>query len=221
MESDRKPLIIGTGRAGSGSITPQIKAISPPVVGNSQFTVSIAAALGNAQATLVIDSTDPGVGSSIPSTASLARVVTNTQNTGAGNGWASVAVSIPNSTTVVGRTYFARWYVQDPAAAGGFSVSPAVQFTVFGNATENTDISVSGRVLTPEGQGLRNAVVSMTDPAGVTVRVTTSSFGFYVFDAVQANQTYVMSVSSRRYRFTAQVITPTANLANVDFMGLQ
>src|SRR6266700_3451828 len=43
-------------------------------------------------------------------------------------------------------------------------------------------ISVSGRVTTPDGRGLRNAVVKITDSLGFTRSVTTSSFGFYSFD---------------------------------------
>jgi len=88
MESNRVPTVTGTGRGGSGSITPVIKSISPPIVGNPNFTVSVSRAVGNAPAVLVVDSVDPGIGSSIPSTGSLAYISTNTQNTGAGNGWA-------------------------------------------------------------------------------------------------------------------------------------
>ncbi|MCY7347902.1 MAG: hypothetical protein LH614_17020, partial [Pyrinomonadaceae bacterium] len=40
-ESNRVPVIIGTGRAGSGGIIPQAVAIEPPVVGNPSFTVGV------------------------------------------------------------------------------------------------------------------------------------------------------------------------------------
>lgn len=135
MDSNRVPQITGTGRAGSGAATPQIKAISPPLVGNPNFTVSVSAGLGNAPAVMVIDAVDPGVGTSIPVTGSLARVAVNTQNTGAGNGWASVSIAVPDSAALVGQTFFARWYIQDPGAANGFSVSQAARFTVFGEAS--------------------------------------------------------------------------------------
>lgn len=39
-------------------------------------------------------------------------------------------------------------------------------------------VSVSGQVTTPDGHGLRNATVSITDSQGVRRTVTTSSFGF-------------------------------------------
>ncbi|MBK6751361.1 MAG: VCBS repeat-containing protein [Acidobacteria bacterium] len=139
MGSSRMPAITGTGRSGSGGFTPQIKAISPPLVGNPNFVVSVSGAIGNANAVLVIDSVDPGAGSSIPTAGSLARVVSTTQNTGSGNGWTSVSVAIPDNQAIVGQTFFARWYVADPGAANGFSVSQAARFTVFGEATTNVN----------------------------------------------------------------------------------
>jgi hypothetical protein len=82
-------------------------------------------------------------------------------------------------------------------------------------------VSVSGRVVTPSGLGLRNAIVIMTDSQGFRRTTTTSSFGIYTFDNVQAGETYVFGVSSKRYRFAAQTLTPNANLSNVDFVGLE
>ncbi len=142
METTRVPQVTGSGRNGSGGFTPQIKAISPPMAGNPNFTISVSGALGNADAVLVINSTDPGAGSSIPSSGSFARIATTTQNTGAGNGWASVTLPIPSNFRTVGKTFYARWYVVDPSALGGFSVSQAVKFTVFGDqpfASAETD----------------------------------------------------------------------------------
>ncbi|MBK8467242.1 MAG: hypothetical protein IPL32_15600 [Chloracidobacterium sp.] len=141
-ESTRVPQIIGTGRVGSGGFTPEIKAISPPLAGNPNFTVSISGALGNADAVLVISDSDPGVGAVIPATGTLARVATTTQNTGAGNGWASVSLQLPGNIRVAGKTFFARWYVVDPSAVSGFSASQVARFTIFGSnsfATVETD----------------------------------------------------------------------------------
>lgn len=129
-ESNRVPQITGTGRAGSGGFIPQIVAISPPLAGNPNFTVSVSGALGNADAILAITSEDPGTGS-IPDLVTFARIETTTQNTGAGNGWASLSVSVPDTFYFAGRTFYARWYIIDPNAENGFSVSPAIKFTVF------------------------------------------------------------------------------------------
>ena len=81
--------------------------------------------------------------------------------------------------------------------------------------------SVSGRVLTPDGRGLRNAGVTIIDAAGVTRTATTSSFGFYQFDDVTLGETYTVSIASRQYRFASRTVQVTADLANVDFVGLE
>lgn len=85
----------------------------------------------------------------------------------------------------------------------------------------SSDVSVSGRVTTPGGQNLRNAVVSMIDSAGVRRTATTSSFGLYSFDGVRTGDTYTMTVASKRYRFTPRILQIDTNLTNVDFVGLE
>lgn len=82
-------------------------------------------------------------------------------------------------------------------------------------------VSIGGKVTTPAGLILRNATVVLTDPQGVRRTATTSSFGIYAFAGVPSGVNYIVGVTSKRYRFTAQSITPTANLVNVDFVGLE
>ena len=80
-------------------------------------------------------------------------------------------------------------------------------------------VSVSGRVLTPDGRGVRNARVVITDSLGVARAVTTSSFGSYVFDEVPAGASYVMTVQSKLYRFASRLVEVTDTLTNIDFVG--
>lgn len=143
-ESMRVPQIIGTGIAGSGGQIPKIIAIEPPLLGNPRFTVGIYGALGGAQATLVIDKNDPGT-SAIPASASFTRVAVPLIGTGAGNGYASATLAIPNDAALFGATLFGRWYVADAAAPGGIAVTPSFKMTIFGTAppTAATFTSVS------------------------------------------------------------------------------
>ena len=55
-----------------------------------------------------------------------------------------------------------------PSGAGTYSLT-----------LTNANIVVSGRVVTPSGQGLRNAIVALTDSLGIQSQATTSSFGFF------------------------------------------
>ena len=82
-------------------------------------------------------------------------------------------------------------------------------------------VTVSGRVTTPTGLNLRNAVVTMTDSLGGTRTATTSSFGIFSFDNVLPGDTYLFTVASKRFRFAPQSILITDNLSNVNFTGLE
>ena len=82
-------------------------------------------------------------------------------------------------------------------------------------------VMVSGRVVTPDGRGLRNAVVSLIDSQGVRRTATTSSFGIYSFSDVRADETYIFTIASKRYRFTPRQMLVSDSLSNVDFVGLE
>lgn len=126
-ESNLMPTILGSGRAGINGAVPNAIAIEPPFAGNTSFSFAVSGAAPNAPAVLVIDQNDPGVGASIPATGSFARISTTLTESGT----VTVLTSLPGDSSLVGRTFFARWYVTDAAAANGFSVSRLVRFTVF------------------------------------------------------------------------------------------
>jgi len=125
---------IAAGSAGQGGIVPVATAIEPPLAGNPNFTLAVTRARGAATAILVIDSTDPGADPNIPGSPAFARVQIQLQGTGAGNGYGSTNLVVPNTPSVVGRQFFGRWFVLDAAAAGGVAASPAFSLTVFGTA---------------------------------------------------------------------------------------
>ena len=141
-ESARVPMVFGTGTT-PGTFVPQIHAIEPPIIGNPNFTVAISNARGGAQATLVIDDSDPGSAPVIPATASLARVSTQLSGTQPGEGRGSVSIAIPDDPDLIGKTFVGRWYV-----ASGTLVwtSPAVQLTVFGPSAPGASISMISSV---------------------------------------------------------------------------
>lgn len=64
--------------------------------------------------------------------------------------------------------------------------------------------TITGRVLTPTGAGIRNVVVvleggSLSSP----FRTTTGSFGYFSFDGLEPGQIYVITISSKRYGFAS------------------
>ncbi len=83
------------------------------------------------------------------------------------------------------------------------------------------EVGVSGRVLSPAGIGVRSAQVTLVGPDGYLRTVTTSTLGYYSFDGVPAGPTYRIGVNSRRYRFESRTIEISAELADLDFVGLE
>ena len=105
-----------------------------------------------------------------------------------------------------------------PVGAGTFINGIALAPPVCSGPTR-TGVTVSGRVLTPDGRGLRNAKVVLTDSFGIARTVTTSSFGYYQFDGIEAGESYVIGVASKIYRFQAQLVQVNDTLTDVNFIG--
>jgi Tol biopolymer transport system component len=80
-------------------------------------------------------------------------------------------------------------------------------------------VRISGRAMTPGGSGLRNAVVRLTDSAGLGRTVTTSTLGYYSFDDLKPGASYTIAISSKRYRFLSRSVNFETNVADVDFVG--
>lgn len=83
--------------------------------------------------------------------------------------------------------------------------------------------SVSGRVLSSGGQGVRNAVITLTDSTGHTRQARSASFGYYRFEDVTAGETYVLSIQSKRFvfAFPSRVISVSDDVTDVDFMAIE
>lgn len=127
-ESSRLPEITGGGIPGAGGIDPQVVALEPPFAGNPSFTVGVWGGVPSATALLAIDAADPGLTPPPAADFAWVEVPLTAATTGAGTG--SVSLSIPDDEATRGTTYFGRWYVDDPSAAGGTAVSALLQFTV-------------------------------------------------------------------------------------------
>jgi CSLREA domain-containing protein len=80
-------------------------------------------------------------------------------------------------------------------------------------------VVVGGRVLSRFGRGIRGAVVQMTGIDGTPRNTVTGPFGTYKFEDVEAGQTYVMEVVSRRFTFVPVVISVNDNLTDFDLVA--
>jgi len=89
-----------------------------------------------------------------------------------------------------------------------------------GQCSSAPGISVSGRLLSSEGRGIRNARVILTDDQGVSVQAITGPRGSYQFDNVESDRTYVISVASRRFQFEPKVVSITDEITGMDFVAI-
>jgi CSLREA domain-containing protein len=80
--------------------------------------------------------------------------------------------------------------------------------------------TVSGRVRTESGAGIGNARVTISGPGlSSPVTVITNNFGHFRFDQIQAGQTYVVSVSAKRYTFSppSRAVSVQQDVTGIDF----
>jgi uncharacterized delta-60 repeat protein len=82
-------------------------------------------------------------------------------------------------------------------------------------------VSVSGRVSTANGNGIRNVVVTLIAPNGENLTTRTSTFGYFRFDEISVGGTYVISVNSKRFTFNppSQVLTVNEEVTDVNFIA--
>jgi hypothetical protein len=83
------------------------------------------------------------------------------------------------------------------------------------------NVSVEGRVLLSAGNGVRNAIIVLTEADGTQHSVKTGSFGYYRFNDIEAGQTVVVSISSKRFTFnpSSRVVTLTDSVADLNFIA--
>jgi hypothetical protein len=114
-------------------------------------------------------------------------------------------------------------YVRNDGGVDPLGATPAlggwgIQFL----APTAAPASLSGRVATASGEGIRGATVTISGGGSTGPRsVTTGTFGYYSFDDLEPGTTYLITVNARRYFFsvTSRVVTMTDNVVGVDFIA--
>ena len=105
--------------------------------------------------------------------------------------------------------------------SSGGSFSTRGGFWAFGpQAPTAGSASISGLILTFDGRGIKNVRLILTSPStGESVHAITGPFGYYSFTDLAVGGTYVITVESKRFRFSpnTRVITLLDELANEHF----
>jgi hypothetical protein len=106
---------------------------------------------------------------------------------------------------------------------------PSAPFALVGDNTDigayealgplSATVNISGRVMTAQGNGIRNAFVMLIDSNGNTRAVKTGTFGYYSFSNIAVGQTYTVAVASKRFEFATQIISLSGEITNLDFIA--
>lgn len=84
-------------------------------------------------------------------------------------------------------------------------------------------VSVTGRITTANGNGIRNVRVMLTEEDGTMHYAITGSFGYFVFENIESGQGVVVSVSAKRYTFAqpSRFISLEDNISDADWVSEQ
>lgn len=82
-------------------------------------------------------------------------------------------------------------------------------------------VSISGRVTTDSGAGIRNVLVRLYNSSGQIQTTSTASFGYYRVANVEAGSSYVLSISSKRFTFASpsRIVVVADEAVDVDFVA--
>lgn len=101
------------------------------------------------------------------------------------------------------------------AASGTFaSDPPPIYFVVLA-----APVSLTGRVSTTKGSGIRNAQVTLTEANGRVHYTQTGSFGYFSFQDIESGQNVIVSVRSKRFVFSPRVVSLQDNISDLNFFA--
>jgi hypothetical protein len=122
-----------------------------------------------------------------------------------------------------GGTYEVNGTAGQPAAGGSYSGLPysfRSGFWQMDLSPSASLVSVAGRVRTADGRGIRNAVIMLSRSGEQTRIARSGSFGYFQIDDVEAGQTYIITVGSKLFTFTPQMIVLTDSIGDIELVAI-
>ena len=111
-----------------------------------------------------------------------------------------------------------------PISGGAFTLRSGFWNSQFTPTAAGVSLSGRVKVESTSEKGIRNAILTLTNAATGEIRTARSGvFGAYRFDEVPAGQTYVLSISARRFSFVenTRIIMLSEELTDIDFVGAE
>lgn len=130
--------------------------------------------------------------------------------------WTLTGLNLPTGQNIYIR---ARGYYRGGYFIGSDSVTETVK-NVFLIGPTAAVVSVSGAVFSSKGAGVSKAIVTLNNSHGQIQTALSNSFGFYRFDNVTVGETYIFTVSSKRYQFTPLVLAVNEEIVDLNFTAV-
>jgi hypothetical protein len=137
-ESARVPQHYGAGTSGTGGFVPRIVADEPVCTGNGALTIGVDRGnAGHGSILAIAHATNPGgtpyFGATVLVPFGGLMIVRHgpLAGSGAGNGFGSATIAIPNDPLLIGTTFAAQWFVLDSTPGKRFAATDAVTATYF------------------------------------------------------------------------------------------
>ena len=110
--------------------------------------------------------------------------------------------------------------VRTRSTGGQFTLYPGF-WTPDDLVPTSMNATVSGRVLTIDGHGIAKAKVIIAPSNGLARTIMTGTFGYFAFNDIPVGETYVISVSSKRFSFSqpSQILRIEGDLTDIEFVG--
>lgn len=83
-------------------------------------------------------------------------------------------------------------------------------------------VSISGRVVTAEGNPVPRSRVRLTGlQGGFVTSALTSSFGYYRFDGIEVGQSYLLEVTTKQLQFEPRIVFVVDEITDLDLTVFQ
>lgn len=138
-------------------------------------------------------------------------------NIGGSLGWGNYRADISD---FAGKVIRVRFHLDSETSVNfaGLAIDDVV---VKANAFTAAHVGVGGRVVDSAGFAIPRAIVTITGADGATRSTRTNSFGYYRFDDVEVDVTYIMNASKKGYVFAPRIVSVQDEIADADFVGLE
>ena len=110
-----------------------------------------------------------------------------------------------------------------PAAGGALGSGNFALTSGFWNYTvlapTAAGVTISGRIATPDGNGISNARIFIQASGGDIFFSRSAAFGYYMFDNIAAGQSIFVTVEHKLFLFEPRTVMVVDSVADLDFVG--